>query len=201
MMRRLPVHLLCAMAFLWGAWTRAEDPPAATGEGTEAKKGVFHSHDLNGDGVLSKEEYAAAQEREFAVADTNADGQVSLEEYQAMALARHARADADADGVVTMEEHDAHELGGGDYSHPAPAAGVDAAGDGSLSALDYQVFVDSVFFNTADSDHDFKQTMEEAKWAAAQRFEEMNADRDAYVSRQEYIAYAVDLPFKRRPQK
>ncbi|MEW6368943.1 MAG: hypothetical protein AB1714_30300 [Acidobacteriota bacterium] len=201
MTRRSATHFLCAMAFFWSAWGWAEDPPAAPGESDEERKGAFESHDLNADGVLSKEEYAAAQGREFEVADANADGRLSLEEYQAMALAQHARADADRDGVVTMEEHHGHHLGDGDYSDPPQAEGVAAAADGSLSTLDYHVFVDSVIFNTADSDHDFKQTMDEAKWAAEQRFRQMNADRDPYVSRQEYLIYAVDLPFKHRTQK
>ncbi len=200
-MRRSAIRLLCTMAFLGSAWSSAEDVPATAGEGAEEKKGVFYSHDLNGDGLLSKEEYAAAQEREFAAADANADGQVSFEEYQAMALAHHADADANGDGVVTMEELDAHHLGAGDSADSARASGVDTAGDGPLSALDYRVFVDTVVFSTADTDRDFKHTMDETKLAAEQRFREMNADGNDYVSRQEYVAYAVDLPFKRRTQK
>jgi Ca2+-binding EF-hand superfamily protein len=110
----------------------------------------FNAIDANHDGVISKEEIAAAQakalqqaqaaedqriEAEFKKLDTNKDGQLSLAEFKAAAPALRvgesaeqmlASLDANKDGKVTKQEYEARPL--------ANFEKVDTNHDGVLTA-------------------------------------------------------------------
>lgn len=58
----------------------AEDKPAP---GKEPPKGVFAKHDVNGDGVVSKEEFLAHAETKFKEIDKDGDGKITKEESEA----------------------------------------------------------------------------------------------------------------------
>ena len=61
--------------------------PVLAGNSDEAKKGhgsggMFEKHDLNGDGVISKDEFLKQAENRFSQMDKNGDGSISKDEAQ-----------------------------------------------------------------------------------------------------------------------
>ncbi|HEY8964503.1 MAG TPA: hypothetical protein VIN59_08600 [Alphaproteobacteria bacterium] len=76
-------------AILLGAFAvpaMAEDVPANTGPGSGGAPGKMefkNPADTNGDGILSKAEFMAAQEKRFAEIDKDGDGNITKEEHKA----------------------------------------------------------------------------------------------------------------------
>ncbi len=77
-----------------------------------AQSNLIGVYDANGDGVLSREEFTAAQKDAFASMDADGDGAVTQAELAALAASHGRKADgsrvmsrdADGDGAVTEAE-------------------------------------------------------------------------------------------------
>ncbi|MCB1651771.1 MAG: EF-hand domain-containing protein [Alphaproteobacteria bacterium] len=79
--------MLSAALMTLGAASAMAQPAPGEGPmhgGMKHEKGqMFQKHDLDGDGVVSKEEFLKQAEEKFAKIDTNGDGVISKEEAQA----------------------------------------------------------------------------------------------------------------------
>ncbi|HHN66925.1 MAG TPA: acid-shock protein [Thermopetrobacter sp.] len=88
----------------------------AHGPGPVVKRPNLMKLDANGDGVITREEVAAARAKRFAKRDANGDGVITAAEIDAAIMKRLekrktrlryrllARLDADGDGTVTRDE-------------------------------------------------------------------------------------------------
>lgn len=102
---------------------------------------MLETLDANQDGSISKDEVNAHRADRFASADMNGDGLVTADEFEAFAQAeraqkqeerrarRFAKLDADGDGFVTAEEHAA----AGDERMERMFNRIDTDGDGVIS--------------------------------------------------------------------
>jgi hypothetical protein len=129
-MRDAAAMLACAVTVLSSATALAEDVASfATGgyaRGLRSKE-IMHKMDANGDGMVSKEEWLAFQEKVFTMLDKNKKGNVDAKHFvstsggdiAAFATGGYARGlrskemmhkiDADGDGMVTHDEFIAYQ--------------------------------------------------------------------------------------------
>lgn len=76
-MKKLLVFSALALAF-------AASPALADHHEGHKKGGMFEKADVNGDGVVSKEEFMKSQEERFSKMDANGDGSFTKDEAEAM---------------------------------------------------------------------------------------------------------------------
>jgi hypothetical protein len=104
--------------------------------------GIPPGMDSNGDAAISRSEFEASTSRHFVEADRDGDGQLTREEVAAAEQARHEREqarrqhehfrrmDTDADGIVDSAEFSAMAVGHFDH--------MDANGDGLVDASEWR---------------------------------------------------------------
>jgi hypothetical protein len=129
------VAMACAFAVTYSVTTLAEDMVSfATGgyaSGLRSEK-LMHKMDANGDGMVSKSEWLAFQEKVFAMLDKGKTGKVNAKEFistdggdmVSIATGGYARGlrtkammhkiDADGDGTVSHDEYIAYQTKGFD---------------------------------------------------------------------------------------
>jgi Ca2+-binding EF-hand superfamily protein len=148
-------------------------------------EGYLKALDLDGDGLVSREEYAAA----FHVMDIDGDGKLSKEEYFLGGALPFKKLDKDGDGVITFEEFQK----GYDI--------MDKDNDGQLTRAEFMVLfreapkvrnsVDD-YLKALDLDGDGFVSREEYEAA----FRVMDIDGDGKLSKEEYFLGGA-LPFKK----
>ncbi len=127
--RRMGAIAACAFAMGYGAGSLADDMASfATGgyaSGLHSMK-LMHKIDTDGDGMVSKEEWLAFQEKVFSMLDKNKNGNVDAKEFMSrssgigsFATGGFARGlqtpglmhkiDANGDGMVTHDEFIAYQ--------------------------------------------------------------------------------------------
>ena len=108
-MNKFIVTLIVAGALAIPAMASAQ----GGGHGFGQRSGKWFSRmDVNGDGVVSKDEIAQFAEKRFASADANKDGNVTADEFKAAREKRReermerrfSKLDRDGDKTVTAEE-------------------------------------------------------------------------------------------------
>ena len=78
--------ILSAAVLAFGA-----TPVLAEGHGEGEKGGKFQKHDLNGDGVVSKDEFLSHAQERFENVDTDGSGDISQEEAKAAHQAKREK--------------------------------------------------------------------------------------------------------------
>ena len=149
-------------------------------------EGYLKALDLDGDGLVSREEYAAA----FHVMDIDGDGMLSKEEYFLGGALPFKKLDKDGDGVITFEEFQK----GYDI--------MDKDNDGQLTRAEFMVLfkreapkVENTvegYLKALDLDGDGFVSREEYEAA----FRVMDIDGDGMLSKEEYFLGGA-LPFKK----
>lgn len=96
---------LLSAALIVGAFTMASalHPVAADAENPESVS-AFDTADLDGDGVVTADEYRLFVIEEFFFADTNRDGQVSASDQHSWSEAPMGAVDVDNSGSVDLKE-------------------------------------------------------------------------------------------------
>ena len=87
--------ILMTSALVLGLVTLSSAADAGHHKGKDGKKAhgiqrMMDKHDLNGDGVITKNEALKAAEDRFTKMDANSDGEVTIEEGEAYYKAKHA---------------------------------------------------------------------------------------------------------------
>jgi Ca2+-binding EF-hand superfamily protein len=119
----------------------ASSSSAAHAQDTSGDR-VFRGADINGDGIISKDEALAARQRLFSRLDRNGDGAIDkqeIEEARDAIMARAQAADARLDNGMRR---------------------LDTNGDGKVSADEFRAH--TALFDLADRDGDGKITHNEA---------------------------------------
>lgn len=128
--RSVMVPMACALALAYSAASPADDMASfATGgyaRGLHSEK-LMHKIDTNGDGMVSKDEWIAYQEKVFAMLDKNKTGSLDAKtfidpsggELVSFATGGYARGlrtadmmhkiDTDADGTISHDEYIAYQ--------------------------------------------------------------------------------------------
>lgn len=118
--------------------------------------------------AFSSSALAQTQDERFAEIDRNGDGVITYEEHAAADEAEFRAIDADGNGTLTLKEYAAWLVK--DQGFPAPVAqsvakcffkGVDADGDGKLSLEQLRTYNDRVFKWLAGDDG--QMTLAESK--------------------------------------
>jgi hypothetical protein len=78
------------------------EPPAASEKTREEKRLSRIDKDKNG--TVSRDEFLAARQRNFAKLDINGDGKLAFDEYAVKGIERFTGADADKSGALTAAE-------------------------------------------------------------------------------------------------
>jgi Ca2+-binding EF-hand superfamily protein len=118
--------LAVAVATLLVGTTLLQDARAQTADESD-----FATTDLNGDGVIDREEYHRRMMDTMLLADTNKDGTLSMDEVPDADPAAFAAADTNGDGMLSTQEFvdarfDDFDLADQDGSGTLSAAEVDA---------------------------------------------------------------------------
>ncbi len=142
----------------------------------QAARDFFQVYDLDGDGFITREEWAGA-EAVFTALDVDGDGSISKAELR-KAVANLAKLDADGDGNITQEEAGAGGPGGpmggmGDPSQMVDRAmSMDANGDGKLTSDEVDPRM-GMMLRGADADGDGAISKEELTAAMQQMQQRM----------------------------
>ena len=162
-------------------------------------EGYLKALDLDGDGLVSREEYAAA----FHVMDIDGDGKLSKEEYFLGGALPFKKLDKDGDGVITFEEFQkGYDIMDKDNDgqltraefmvlfREAPKVrnsvddylkALDLDGDGFVSREEYEAA-----FRVMDIDGDGKLTKEEYFLGGALPFKKLDKDGDGVITFEEF---------------
>ncbi|MFZ5609285.1 MAG: EF-hand domain-containing protein [Pseudomonadota bacterium] len=168
MMKKTPLLILTAALALGAA--QAAYAHEQKGEGGESG---WSRMDQDGDGAISRQEFASRHEEKFARADANKDGKVTAEERTAMREEmqkrmeerrkkmhehmqermqdRMAEVDTNKDGVISKAEHKAYV--------DKKFAEMDKNGDGKLTREEMRAGMKMMH----DGDHDMDGMMDGAK--------------------------------------
>jgi hypothetical protein len=91
-----------------GQPAETEPPPGAAPKApmsdAEREARRLKRYDKDGDGVVSRGEFLAGRQKDFAKADRNKDGRLDFEEFAVARATKFARADRDADGRLSAKE-------------------------------------------------------------------------------------------------
>jgi hypothetical protein len=78
------------------------DPPRASEKTREEKR--FGRYDKDRNGIVAREEYLASRRKAYAKLDINGDGHLSFEEWAARSTGKFANADVDRSNTLTPAE-------------------------------------------------------------------------------------------------
>jgi hypothetical protein len=81
-----------------------EDAPNAPMSAADREARRLSRYDKDDDGAVSRGEFLANRQKDFAKADRNKDGRLDFEEFAVARATKFARADRDADGRLTATE-------------------------------------------------------------------------------------------------
>ncbi len=137
-MNKLIVTLMVAGALAVPAMASAQGGGHGFGQRSQE---WFSRMDVNGDGVVSKDEIARFTEQRFASADANKDGNVTPDEFEAARgkrreermERRYSELDRDGDKTVTQEEFTAGAAARAVLRASRRFKRMDANGDGVVS--------------------------------------------------------------------
>ncbi|HCK84628.1 MAG TPA: hypothetical protein DHW63_08970 [Hyphomonadaceae bacterium] len=159
-------HLFRADSNNDGAVTRAEFD--------QARGAMFTRIDADHDGQLERGEHRRGHHGEhMAAADANHDGAISRDEFLARPLEMFARLDANSDGSISREEQTAAHS-----RHEEMREARHERGDRHREHL-----------RAADADHDHQLSAQEFATLGDRMFEQLDANRDGSITRQEAEAH------------
>lgn len=128
--------------------TRLPPPPPGMGPMPGGGRMMLLRADVNGDGVVTREEALTQADLRFARLDANKDGAVSADEMRAAAEAMRARRDGDeADAPVPPP--------GGPRHAPGMGRAADPNGDGTITLAEARARAGERF-DRLDTNHDGK---------------------------------------------
>lgn len=169
-------------------------PGGTGGPGPDGARRVLETHDKDGDGKLSKEEYPASARIDFAGADRNGDGFVDGSEIAA-AFPREGRGPGEGDAMRRFKEQDANGDGRVDRAEwkgpPQLFDRLDADKDGAITKGEVRGAAGGGFgaaaFRRQDADGDGRIARGEWK-LRPELFDQLDANKDGFLEMQELVA-------------
>jgi Ca2+-binding EF-hand superfamily protein len=172
---------------------RVPTPPSHVDE-------IFTDHDKNKDGFLTPDELPPGMRARFHHADANKDGKLSREEVE-RALLHLLPQRRPSDLMYTLIEMTAHDESAGEELQRAYdiLRSADRNKDGKLDAEELknargQVIKERIefLFKELDADGDGRISKAEARGAIRQNFDQIDTNKDGFISREELLKAATE---------